>query len=262
MVALNTAYAPSKTRTQPKNRVGNFFGRVGDRAGENRPATRNRIGENGPTLTIIASGRPVWPNRDPIGEEGFLRDIAFLAIPETSRERIASEEFLNLYQFISNNPINSFDAFGLYKVNFEIITEIKKTHGLVVPAAARGIKTKQWVTVETDTGEIVKSGNFSARTFGVIPSLSGFFEQTWKNESECKVFVTMTGFAKNLANPFLGSINWDFEFEIDISRNKVTIKSGKHDGFPSYRVFYGPGFYQFEEISPDRLKEPMDITIP
>jgi len=103
MVALNTAYAPSKTRTQPKNRVGNFFGRVGDRAGENRPATRNRIGENGPTLTIIASGRPLWPSRDPIGERGGL----------------------NLYGFVYNEPIYHIDILGQAPVIPVILSALK-----------------------------------------------------------------------------------------------------------------------------------------
>ncbi|MBT62544.1 MAG: hypothetical protein CML13_04955 [Puniceicoccaceae bacterium] len=91
MVALNTAYAPSETQTQPKNRVGDFFCGVGDCAGKNRPATRNRIGENGLTLTIIASGRPVWPSRDPIEEFGGG---------------------LNLYAFTLNNPLVFMDADG------------------------------------------------------------------------------------------------------------------------------------------------------
>ena len=90
MVALNTAYAPSETRTQPKNRVGNFFGGVAGRAGENRPATRKGIGENGPTLTIIASGRPFWPSRDPIEEAGGL----------------------NLYGMVGNDSVNQADYLG------------------------------------------------------------------------------------------------------------------------------------------------------
>jgi hypothetical protein len=41
-------------------------------------------------LTIIASGRPVWPSRDPIGEEGGL----------------------NLYGFVQNNGVNKWDLLG------------------------------------------------------------------------------------------------------------------------------------------------------
>jgi len=123
MVALNTAYAPSKTRTQPnaarqrgdgepqaspkdglkrvpeigqfepQNRVGNFFGGVGDRAGKNRLSTRKGIGENGPTLTIIASGRPVWPNRDPIGENWRTGEF-------------------NGYAFVRNQTPNYIDVLG------------------------------------------------------------------------------------------------------------------------------------------------------
>jgi hypothetical protein len=91
MVALNENFAPENPALGSKNRVGNFFGRVGDCAGENRPATRNRIKENGPTLTIIVSGRPVWPSRDPIQEWGGL----------------------NLYAMVGNDPINYIDVLGL-----------------------------------------------------------------------------------------------------------------------------------------------------
>ncbi|NBB80903.1 MAG: hypothetical protein GVY36_15890 [Verrucomicrobia bacterium] len=91
MVALNENFIPGKPALGPKNRVGNFFGGVGDRAGGNRPVTRNRIGENRPTLTIIASGRPVWPSKDPIGEQGGL----------------------NLYGFIGNDAVNYWDVLGL-----------------------------------------------------------------------------------------------------------------------------------------------------
>ena len=107
MVALNTAYAPSKTRTQPKNRVGNFFGGVGDRAGENRLPTRKGAGKNGLTLTIIASGRPVWPNRDPLGDfaSKFAGNLPFPTIP--------GDDLIGLYAFVSNNSLNSIDLLGL-----------------------------------------------------------------------------------------------------------------------------------------------------
>ncbi|MFP4156308.1 MAG: hypothetical protein ACLFU4_01675 [Opitutales bacterium] len=93
MVALNEHFAPENPALGSKNRVGNFFGGVGDRAGESRPVTRNRIGKNGLTLTIIASCRPVWPSRDPIEEEGGL----------------------NLYVFVGNDALGSLDHLGLCK---------------------------------------------------------------------------------------------------------------------------------------------------
>ena len=171
---------------------------------------------------------------------------------------------MNLYSFVGNDPLNFVDNLGLYEVYFEIWTLIKKTHGWVVPAAAIGTKTKQWVKVETDTGKIVEEGNFVGTTFGVIGALSGFTQNSWKHVDarDCKIHVTMSGWAKNLANPFLGSINWEFRFVIDVKTGEVTIKEGKHDGFPSYKVSYGGNFYNFEETTPDKLKEPMDIKVP
>jgi RHS repeat-associated protein len=104
MVALNENFAPVKTDTQPKNRVGNFFSGTPDCVGSDRPATRNRIGEKRPCSYDFASGvtyygfryyDPVtgrWPSRDPIGEEGGL----------------------NLYGFVGNNAVGKIDYLGQY----------------------------------------------------------------------------------------------------------------------------------------------------
>jgi len=103
MVALNTAYAPSKTPTRSKNRVGNFFCQGADCVGSDRPATRNRIGEKRPCDYDLASGVNYygfryydpqtgrWPSRDPIGEQGGL----------------------NLYGMVRNGAINWVDFLGL-----------------------------------------------------------------------------------------------------------------------------------------------------
>ena len=97
MVALNENFAPANPALGSKNRVGNFFGGVAGCAGENRLSTRNRIGENGPTLTKPVSGRPFWPNRDPIGERGGL----------------------NLYGMVGNDPVTDFDVLGLTVIKYE-----------------------------------------------------------------------------------------------------------------------------------------------
>lgn len=90
MVALNTAYAPSKTSTRSKNRVADFFCGVGQGVRNNRLASR--IGTQGRSSYSYetASGLPVWPSRDPIGERGGL----------------------NLYGFINNAPIIYIDYLG------------------------------------------------------------------------------------------------------------------------------------------------------
>jgi RHS repeat-associated protein len=127
MVALNENFAPSKTDTQLKNRVGNFFSGTLDCVGSDRPAARNRIGEKRSCSYDIASGvtyygfryyDPVtgrWPSRDPIGEYGGL----------------------NLYGMVVNDPVNLWDYLGLNSGNpfdsgltFEISEDfIRKEYG-------------------------------------------------------------------------------------------------------------------------------------
>jgi hypothetical protein len=60
-----------------KNRVWDFFGK----SNRTRPANRREAlklrRKNRPTLTKTASGIPVWPSRDPIGEEGGINLYGF-----------------------------------------------------------------------------------------------------------------------------------------------------------------------------------------
>jgi len=74
-----------------KNRVWDFFDPSQDRARQNPTFSQCSRRENRLTLTIIASDHPLWPNRDPIGERGGL----------------------NLYGFVRNQVVNTFDFLGL-----------------------------------------------------------------------------------------------------------------------------------------------------
>ncbi|HBR92806.1 MAG TPA: hypothetical protein DEA90_01415 [Opitutae bacterium] len=53
MVALNTVYAPSKTHTWAKNRVGDFFCQDADYVGENRPEPATASGKNDHATTML-----------------------------------------------------------------------------------------------------------------------------------------------------------------------------------------------------------------
>jgi len=90
MVAFNTDYAPSKTLTRSENRVGDFFCEAGERVGKNRLASRIATKEKTTYSYELASGRPYWPSRDPIEEQGGL----------------------NLYGFVANDAITGWDLLG------------------------------------------------------------------------------------------------------------------------------------------------------
>ena len=91
MVALNTAYASSKTLERSQNRVGDFFCEGADCVWNNRLGSLIAAKEKSGYTYETASGRPFWPNRDPIEEQGGL----------------------NLYGFIGNDSVNYADYLGL-----------------------------------------------------------------------------------------------------------------------------------------------------
>jgi RHS repeat-associated protein len=84
--------APSKGDPTAKNRVWGFFAESVSENLETRRAALEAHQENydGPRRT--ASGIPLWPSRDPIGERGGV----------------------NLYGFVGNDGVNSVDRLGLY----------------------------------------------------------------------------------------------------------------------------------------------------
>lgn len=122
MVALNPAYAPSETRERPENRVGGFFFLAASRAGSDRPAAPDCVGEKrghgydtatgvtdyGFRYYVPETGR--WLSRDPIGERGGL----------------------NLYVFVKNNGYFFMIIWGYAKEQFVLGTFLveKKAIGI------------------------------------------------------------------------------------------------------------------------------------
>jgi hypothetical protein len=81
---------PEQNNPPSKNRVWNFFPDSENRVGENLTFGQCSRREKSLVVTIIASDHPLWPNRDPIGENGGV----------------------NLYGFVGNNGVNSWDYLG------------------------------------------------------------------------------------------------------------------------------------------------------
>jgi hypothetical protein len=91
LLQLACPTAPNPARPPSKNRVGGSPRSSALRA----PKTRSQLPESHrvsrPAATITASGRPVWPSRDPIGEKGGM----------------------NLYGVVRNNLVSKIDRLGL-----------------------------------------------------------------------------------------------------------------------------------------------------
>jgi len=74
-----------------KNRVWGFFSESNNSRPRNRRQVQPLHRKNRPAPTKTASGIPVWPSRDPIGERGGI----------------------NLYGFVGNDGVNRIDLLGL-----------------------------------------------------------------------------------------------------------------------------------------------------
>ena len=96
LLQLACPTAPNPARPPSKNRVGGSPRSSALRA----PKIRSQLPESHrvsrPDATITASGRPVWPSRDPVGEEGGF----------------------NIYGALGNSLVNTVDYLGLrnYKI--------------------------------------------------------------------------------------------------------------------------------------------------
>ena len=91
MVAFAADYAPTTEAPERGNRARGIFFAVEVHAGENGARSRHRHREKAGLSYEIASGPTNFLNRDPIEEQGGL----------------------NLYGFVGNDPINTWDYLGL-----------------------------------------------------------------------------------------------------------------------------------------------------
>ena len=102
LLPLACPTAPNPARPPSKNRVGGSPRSSALRA----PKIRSQLPESHrvsrPDATITASGRPVWPSRDPIGEIGGV----------------------NIYNMTANSPLNNIDLFGLTRLADERFPEV------------------------------------------------------------------------------------------------------------------------------------------
>ncbi|MBC2602996.1 RHS repeat-associated core domain-containing protein [Puniceicoccus vermicola] len=103
MVAFNESFAPAKPVRSPKNRVGNFFGQEGDLRRANRLPGQYPCQENGHDYGRTASGMFYYGFRYYDSETGRW----------ASRDPIKEEGGLNLYGFVGNDGVNSWDILGL-----------------------------------------------------------------------------------------------------------------------------------------------------
>ena len=93
------AYSLQKTASltcdpTAKNRVWDFFDEPTKPRWKNRRQIQQPRRKNRPCSYKTASGRPYWPSRDPIGEEGGI----------------------NLYGFVGNDGVNRWDYLGLKEI--------------------------------------------------------------------------------------------------------------------------------------------------
>jgi hypothetical protein len=123
---------PAKQDPPSKNRVWNFFPDSENRVGQNPAFAQCSRREKSLVVTIIASDHPLWPNRDPIDEDGGL----------------------NLYGFVGNNGLNWVDILGLSSSDC--------CGGRKRPRGKRGTQVVccdgKWISRNTEKGRDCTSG--------------------------------------------------------------------------------------------------------
>ena len=154
---------PEKADPPSKNRVWNFLDSTENRAGSDRHFGQCSRRENPPTLTIIVSGRPFWPNRDPIGENGGT----------------------NLYGFAENDLPNNYDLLGLTEMEMldpGLITEESDSNSQDY-CSTTTCKTSGYIKgrKETITGNVGK-----ARVYNVVISAIASVGTNMYGECSCQ----------------------------------------------------------------------------
>jgi RHS repeat-associated protein len=270
MVALNTAYAPSKTSARSENRVGDFFCGAGERVRDNRLASR--IGTKGKTTCSYETasvdteyeyspfGQIVRSSGSYADANAFRFSTKYLDT-ETgfyyygyrhydsatgrwlSRDPLGERVGPNLFCFIFNNAVDFWDLLGLAKVTVKVTTEIRqdKVYGPLGGKYEGGVKTEHSVTVDTDTGKI--SNDTSKIHDSTKVNWDGSTEtKPGAGELNAKLTPNDDGsFNLNMNadadNPHLPSphINYDVDVTIN-SSGEVTNLDGGMDGFPSSTV--------------------------
>jgi hypothetical protein len=174
MVAFNTDYAPSKTSTRSQNRVGDFFCEGADCVGRNRLASRIGTKEKTSYSYETASGRPVWPNRDPIGEWGGL----------------------NLYAIVGNDLVNRWDVLGLSTDSEQVVwLAIEYFRGGSLNLSI-GAKTPQLIG---KVGKFIQKALSKYENYETIVALGGTaqpIKRLWKSVPKCYVPKDLEGIKK------------------------------------------------------------------
>ena len=141
LLQLACPTAPNPARPPSKNRVGGSPRPSSFRAPKNRSQLPESHRVSRPDATIAASGRSVWPNRDPIGEIGGI----------------------NIYQMLNNNAVESIDLLGAVELDtyINLVDTLMKLAALsdcpeVVDLANKYLKDMEDDVVNEDFKDIME----------------------------------------------------------------------------------------------------------
>ena len=141
-------------------------------------------------------------------------------------------------------------------ISVSIVTEILP----IDPVS--GMKSTHDISIDTDTW-VATSGYRTGKTFG-IPSTDDEFSVDVSVQPDKTHIVTIRGATETgMGFGFAPAI--DYTVFLDFEENGSFKVSGRHDGYPAYKVeIDGEVIYRFEHKRLDlaKLAEPQEITIP
>ena len=279
MVALNTDFAASKSKTDTKNRVGRFFSLAAESVGADSRSSRKRAGEKrgcrydttsvdtefeyGPFGELIrATGEKKdafnfrFSTKYEDAETGLLYYGYRYYNADTgrwlSRDPIGEKGGLNLYGFVGNDGLNSVDLLGNIKLEFNAFIpgslgiRVNDASGTWIPEPD---PTSTWY-FGTDNRNF---GGGSSRVKSVSRDIKE--SEIGKLEGKDDIFKTTAGASKRIRKaPILGNIssqNPIIESQSRTASARQTVKIKDVDACTSKIKVKASGSYPFINIAPD-----------
>ena len=247
MIDLTASPRPARSTSPPRKLASGSSGLNPNRhAYRIDPQALQPRRKDRPTTTATSSGVSVYGFRFYVPELGRW----------VSRDPIQEEGGLNLYSFVSNDPVGKLDFLGMVELTFAYITRIEPARITFMGSTFNGgIKTTQTVSVDPDqcsitfssksigttikyaspTGPAVATARASGSTIKQSVSRPIVGSRRIGRRDPCKCVLKMSGNEGNPLAPGAPGITYHVTITFDTKAKNYEWEV-KHDSFPSHKL--------------------------